>query len=194
MKIAAALLASGMLLTATPALTQQDVQKPQSAAAATDAAVKAKDISGRDTAREGVDDPVAWVRAAYAAPQDANHGLSADRYSKESVFSPRLRALFADDERYADGEVGRLDFNPFTGAQDDDIKQVAVEATEVDGAADRKVVVARFQNMDVRQSITYYFERIGGRWYIDDITGRAIGKDEAGWALSLILKYGHSGD
>ena len=194
MKIAAALLASGMLLTATPALTQQDVQKPQSAAAATDAAVKAKDISGRDTAREGVDDPVAWVRAAYAASDDQSHGLSADSYSKESVFSPRLRALFADDEGYAGGEVGRLDFNPFTGAQDDDIKQVAVEANEVDGAPDRKVVVARFQNMDTRQSITYYFERIGGRWYIDDIVGRAIGKDEAGWALSLILKYGHSGD
>jgi hypothetical protein len=190
MKIAAALLASGMLLTATPALTQQDHHRAQTTAVA----VHASGISARETAREGVDDPVAWVRAAYSAADDEGHGLSADSYSKEPVFSPRLRALFADDERYAGGEIGRLDFNPFTGAQDDDIKQVAVEAHEVDGAAERKVVVARFQNMDTRQSITYYFERIGGRWYIDDIMGRATGKDEAGWALSLILKYGYSGD
>jgi hypothetical protein len=184
MKIALGLLASGMLLAAAPGLAGSDV----ASAAAKGGAAAAQRQSAR---AGGVADPVAWVRAAYGPGTDG--GLTADRYSQEKVFSPRLRALFLDDERYAGGEVGRLDFNPFTGAQDDDIKQVAVTSHEVDGAANRKVVVARFQNMDVRQVQTFFFERIGGRWYIDDIAGRQEGKDDSAWSLSLILKYGFSG-
>jgi hypothetical protein len=126
----------------------------------------------------GVDDPVAWVRQAYD--------------SSTPEFSPRLRALFAEDESYANGEVGRLDFNPFSGAQDDDIKRADVTSSDVDGAPDRKVVIAKFRNMDVNQTITFYWERLAGRWYIDDISGRTAG-DPHGWTLSLILKFGSHG-
>jgi hypothetical protein len=45
--------------------------------------------------------------------------------------------------------------------------------------------------MDADQTIIYFWERIGGLWYIDDIAGRTAG-DPSGWTLSLILKYGHS--
>ena len=150
----------------------------------------------------GVADPAAWVRASYdpatraafdASPPPpagtANAPADDGRYSARPEFSPRLRALFADDEAYAGGEVGRLDFNPFTGAQDDDIKTALVTSEAVDGAPDRKVVTAKFRNMDASQTITYYWERIGGRWYIDDIAGRTAG-EPTGWTLSLILKYG----
>ena len=43
--------------------------------------------------------------------------------------------------------------------------------------------------MNASQTITYYWERIGGLWYIDDIAGRTAG-EPTGWTLSLILKYG----
>ena len=115
----------------------------------------------------GVADPAAWVRASYdpatraafdasppppagAADAPADDG----RYSARPEFSPRLRALFADDETYAGGEVGRLDFNPFSGAQDDDIKTANVTSDAVDGAPDRKVVTAKFRNMNASQTIT----------------------------------------
>ena len=146
----------------------------------------------------GVTDPVAWVRQSYdpatraafeAAPPPEDAPASDGRYSATPEFSPRLRALFLDDETYAGGEVGRLDFNPFTGAQDDDIKRVDVGSEAVDGAPDRKVVTAKFRNMDANQTITYFWERIGGLWYIDDIAGRTAG-EPTGWTLSLILKYG----
>jgi hypothetical protein len=146
----------------------------------------------------GVDDPVAWVRQAYdpASRQETGSSESATAgdggYSSTPEFSPRLRALFAEDESYANGEVGRLDFNPFSGAQDDDIKRADVTSSDVDGAPDRKVVIAKFRNMDVNQTITFYWERIAGRWYIDDISGRTAG-DSHGWTLSLILKFGSHG-
>ena len=115
----------------------------------------------------GVTDPVAWVRQSYdpatraafeAAPPPPAGAADAPaddgRYSARPEFSPRLRALFADDETYAGGEVGRLDFNPFTGAQDDDIKTANVTSDAVDGAPDRKVVTAKFRNMNASQTIT----------------------------------------
>jgi hypothetical protein len=152
----------------------------------------------------GVADPVKWVRESYDPAQraafDAAAGSGAGaaetpasdgRYSARPEFSPRLRALFADDEKYADGQVGRLDFNPFSGANDDDIKGAKVAAEAVDGAPGRKVVIARFRNMNVDQTITYFWERIGGRWYIDDIAGHTAG-EPYGWTLSLVLKYGQA--
>lgn len=152
----------------------------------------------------GVADPVAWVRQSYdpagraafdaatpPAAGAADEPAAEAGYSATPVFSPRLRALFLDDETYADGEVGRLGFNPFSGASDDDIRGAAVASQDVDGASNRKIVTARFRNMDVDQTITFFWERIGGLWYIDDIAGRTAG-EPSGWTLSLILKYGHS--
>jgi hypothetical protein len=148
----------------------------------------------------GVADPLKWVRDSYdpaqraafeAAGPAAETPTSEGGYSTRPEFSPRLRALFVDDEKYADGQVGRLDFNPFSGANDDDIKGAKVTAEAVDGAPGRKVVIARFRNMSVDQTITYFWERIGGRWYIDDIAGHTAG-EPYGWTLSLVLKYGQA--
>ena len=147
----------------------------------------------RATAPGGIQDPVAYVRNVYAPPAaGGRHASRADEgpYSANPNFTPRLRALFLDDEHYARGEVGRLEFNPFTGAQDDQISQVRVSERPVDGAPDRRVVTAHFHNIDTDQTVVYFFERIGGRWHIDDI----LYASPAGtWTLSLILRYGYSG-
>ena len=150
----------------------------------------------------GVADPVKWVRESYdpaqraafdAATRTATGAAAAPAsetgYSATPEFSPRLRALFVDDETYAHGQVGRLDFNPFSGANDDDIKGAKVTSEDVDGAPGRKVVTAKFRNMSVDQTIIFFWERIDGLWYIDDIAGRTAG-EPSGWTLSLILKYG----
>jgi hypothetical protein len=153
----------------------------------------------------GVADPAAWVRESYdpssrgafeaasrpAAGESAVAPQEAAGYSATPQFSPRLRALFAEDESYAGGDIGRLDFNPFSGASDDDISGARVTSEDVDGAPDRRVVTAKFRNMSAEQTITFFWERIGGLWYIDDIVGRRAGEPH-GWTLSLILKYGHA--
>ena len=146
----------------------------------------------RAVAHGGTLDPVAYVRNIYASAAPGSRQHSADRgaSSSDPDLTPRLRALFLDDEHYARGEVGRLEFNPYTGAQDDQISQLRVTARAVDGAPGRRVVTARFHNIDTDQTVVYFFERLGGRWYIDDI----LYASPAGtWTLSLILRYGYSG-
>lgn len=141
----------------------------------------------------GVDDPVAYVRQRYGPGGPDAGSSTATSNAQDPVYSPRLRALFADDERYAGGEVGRLEFSPYTGAQDDDIRQATVTSSDVDGAPDRRVVSAAFTNMGKPTRIHFYFERIGGRWFVDDISSPGYGEAEGpgAWTLSLILRYGH---
>jgi hypothetical protein len=130
----------------------------------------------------GVADPLAWVRAAYASSPGSG---SEANDSDNPAYTPRLRSLFADEEKYADGEVGRLEFNYMTGAQDDDISELKLEERQVDGAPDRKIVTASFRNIGKPTAIQFLFERSGERWCLDDVHS-----SPDGWTLSLILKYG----
>lgn len=133
----------------------------------------------------GVADPAAYIESVLKgevnAPFDGPN-------SKNPLYTQRLRNAFAEDEAYADGEVGRLDFDIFTGAQDGDLSDIQVEASDVDGAPDRKVVTARFKNGDLPTVVVFYFERADGRWLIDDVA--STGYDNNPWTLSLILRFG----
>jgi hypothetical protein len=195
--------AAVLLLASGPAAACSS--ESRSAAAAKSGPHAAAQANAAAPVTGGVADPAAWVRESYdpagraafdaafrpAAAASPDAPREAAGYSATPQFSPRLRALFAEDEAYADGQVGRLDFNPFSGASDDDIGGARVTSEDVHGAPDRKIVTAMFRNMDAEQTITFFWERIGGLWYIDDIAGRRAG-EPYGWTLSLILKYGHA--
>ena len=176
--------------------------------------------AGEKTAASGagVPDPVAYIRSVYAsdagaeaatAPSaagadtaDAASRESRQRGARESIVelygqkavnaTPRLTALFEDDAKYARGEIGRLSFNYFTGTQERQLSEVNVSGSDVDGAADRKVVVASFKNLDRPAKIHYYFEKIGDAWFIDDVASAGyLGADDPpAWVLSHVLKYG----
>lgn len=134
----------------------------------------------------GVADPAAFIRSVYTGDAEV-----AERDSENAVFTPRLRALFADAEHDAGGEVGRLEFNFWTNAQDDDVKSADVETRTVEGRDDRRIVAASFVNIGRPSTIHYYFERIDGRWYLDDVRNEGgKGADDWPWTLSLLLKYG----
>lgn len=143
----------------------------------------------------GIDDPQAWVLTHYVEAEKARGGAPDAAVdvpnSQRPEYSPRLRALFAEDEKYADGEVGRLEFDFTTGAQDDDIRQVKLTSRDIDGAA-RKAVTADFVNFGKPVQIVYYFEKIGDSWFLDDVASPGYGGQDGSppWALSLVLKYG----
>jgi hypothetical protein len=132
-----------------------------------------------------ITDPAAFVTGVYKRlATDRNYAPASDFYT------PRLKALWADMEHDAGGEVGRVDFEFWTNAQDWEIKDVKVSSARVEQNLRRKVVIARFVNEGRPTEICFYFERVGGRWLLDD--ARSVGKD-GGWTLSLILKYGWDG-
>ncbi len=144
----------------------------------------------------GVTDPLRFVKAAYRLD-----GQSPDRPAPPEMldqdkpeYSPRLRALFAIQQReHGKDEVGRLDMDIFTGTQDGELKDIRVVSAEVEYAVPpRRIVTATFTNMGRPTTMHFYFERMGAKWFLDDIATPGNGKpdDMPAWTLSLILKYG----
>jgi len=129
----------------------------------------------------GVTDPRALVAANYARYQ-ANPDVPPADLSL--VYSPRLRALFAAYDRDLGGGdlVGSLDFDWWTNAQDYRIANVRL--SERRGGPGRTTIVARFDNYDRHDAVSFQFVRIGNRWYLDDATHGGA----EGWRLSALLR------
>ena len=134
-----------------------------------------------------IDDPVKFVSGLYAkmAAATANKPYVAP----EDIYTPHLAELFALESKDAGGEVGRLDFDFWSNAQDWELSGVKVTGQPVEGAKDREVVIASFKNFHKPQEIHFYFEKTNSGWQLDDARS-LLGES---WTLSLILKYGWDG-
>jgi hypothetical protein len=132
-----------------------------------------------------IDDPVKFVSVLYAKMAAATSASPAP----EDIYTPRLASLFALEQKEAGGEVGRIDFDFWSNAQDWQLSGVKVSAVPVEGAKDREVVIAKFRNFGKRQEIHFYFEKTPSGWLLDD----ARSLEGETWTLSLILKYGWDG-
>jgi hypothetical protein len=127
-------------------------------------------------------DPKAFVTSVYQKlATDKNYSPPTDIYTRH------LANLWADMEHDANGEVGRVDFEFWADGQDWQIKNVDVNAMQIWGRPDRQMVRVTFLNTEQPEDIHFYFEKVNGRWLLDDVC--SIGKN--GWTLSLILKYGY---
>ena len=107
----------------------------------------------------------------------------------EDIYTPRLAALFALEQREAGDEVGRIDFDFWSNAQDWKRSGVKITSVPVEGAKAREVVIAKFKNFGKPEEIHFYFEKSAGGWSLDDARS-LVGES---WTLSLILKYGWDG-
>ncbi|MBS0469597.1 MAG: DUF3828 domain-containing protein [Proteobacteria bacterium] len=134
------------------------------------------------TAGTVISDPVAFVKTVYADSVGT-------KPEPDDIYTPRLDALFQLEQKEAGGEVGRIDFDFWINGQDSDIKNVKVGKIDVEGAADRMIVVASFLNFGKPEEIHFYFEKTKAGWKLDDVRS-AMGEQ---WTLSLILKYGWDG-
>ena len=128
-----------------------------------------------------IDDPAKFITGIYA-----NLSKNSSYNPPEDIYTPHLKSLWALEEKEAGGEVGRIDFDFWVNAQDFEIKDVKVSDAPVEGAKDRRIVVAKFKNLKTPGEIHFYFERVNGAWLLDDVRS-AVGEQ---WTLSLVLKYG----
>ena len=96
-----------------------------------------------------------------------------------------VTALTADREATPPGEVGRLDFDPFSDSQDPEIRRVVV-GMPVSGRADACQIDVRFDNAGTPTRIRFMLVRENGTWKIDDML--ALGADDRPrWRLIDIL-------
>lgn len=129
-----------------------------------------------------ITDPKAFVTEVYA------NLAKNDVYAPpDNIYTPRLQSLWTKMvQETSQDEVGAIDFEPWTNAQDWEIKNVVVMEAPVDHHDDRKIVIANFRNADRSETIVFYFEKFGGAWLLDDMSSGGA----EGWTLSLLLKYG----
>jgi hypothetical protein len=132
-----------------------------------------------------IDDPIKFVTSTYARIRDATK-VGNDAIP-EDIYTPRLSALMALDQKEAGGEVGRLDFEFWTNSQDWQLADVKVTGHTVENAKDREVVIAKFRNTGNPEEIHFYFEKTKSGWLLDD--AESVEKGSV-WTLSLILKFG----
>ncbi|MBV9045619.1 MAG: DUF3828 domain-containing protein [Alphaproteobacteria bacterium] len=129
-----------------------------------------------------IDDPAKFVTGVYTRMMQTK---PSDTYAPPTdIYTARLDALFKLDQKESGGEVGRIDFDFWSNAQDYQITGLKVTSHAVENAANRRVVIATFKNMNTPEKIYFYFEKTAAGWKLDDV--RAA-KD---WTLSVILKYG----
>jgi hypothetical protein len=144
-------------------------------------------LSAPAQAATQISDPVKFVSGLYSAMASAT---SAKPYvAPDDIYTLRLAALFALESKEAGGEVGRMDFDFWSNAQDWTLSAVKVTGVSVEGTKDREVVIATFKNFGKPQEIHFYFEKSKTGWLLDDARS-LVGET---WTLSLILKYGWDG-
>ena len=117
---------------------------------------------GLDAARSFVSD----LYAGYAHGEPDYLGKGADR-----VFSTRLLGLIrADQKATPEGDVGALDGDPICDCQDQQITDVAVEATPLSPGHVRARV--RFRNFGRPQDLTLDLALGRRGWRVDDVHTR----------------------
>jgi hypothetical protein len=129
-----------------------------------------------------IDDPLKFVTAVYKADVSKHP-------EPEDIYTPRLTALFALDTKEANGEVGRWDSDFWMNGQDGAISDVHITKADVDSAAGRQIVIAKFKNFKTPNEVHFYFEKTAQGWKLDDV--RSLLGDP--WVLSIQLKYGWDG-
>ena len=110
--------------------------------------------------------PKAVVEEAYR-PYTSGENFDWEGYDQNAVLSAGLQALYAKDAAEANGEVGRIDFDPLVNGQDYDIKKLVIGEPKMDG--DKAVVEVTFENFERPEKMDIVLVPEVGGYRIDDV-------------------------
>jgi hypothetical protein len=119
------------------------------------------------------DTPEALLKALYAPYGQKDFDWST--FDETKYRSNELNVLFAKDEKEADGEVGRLDFDPYVDGQDYQLTDMKFGAPTITG--DKAVVHVMFKNMGDAEDLTFTFVKEADGWKIDDVSSKKTGDE-----------------
>lgn len=124
---------------------------------------------------QDMSDPRAVVEALYSSYQPP-HEFPADM---RALRSKRLNDLFEADAQEADGEIGRIDFDPFINGQDYDVSKV--EVSEPAYAAGKALVRVNVVNFGQPDEFGVLLVKEADGWKIDDVWN-----DDAEYSYDLL--------
>ena len=81
--------------------------------------------------------------------------------------SADLKELYDKDAKEADGEVGRLDFDPFIDGQDYEIKDLVIGEPAI--AGDAATVPVSFSNFGMAEKLQFSLVKEADGWKVDDV-------------------------
>lgn len=126
-------------------------------------------------------DPVDLITAIYQTYTDIAPGEDGTP-NVEGVYSERLQALVDKDQKETpEGEVGRMDWDPFVDGQDWQLTELKI--APVSKEATQAEVRATFKNFGEPRDILFALVLEDGHWRIDDIQETL----EPRWTMSKIL-------
>ncbi|HVY52740.1 MAG TPA: DUF3828 domain-containing protein [Devosia sp.] len=113
------------------------------------------------------DTPKALLEALYA-PYSKGESFDWSTWDESQFRSKHLNELFAKDEKEANGDIGRLDFDPYIDGQDYQISKLTIGEAKIEG--DTATVEVTFNNFDLGEDLTFTLVREADGWKIDDVT------------------------
>lgn len=111
------------------------------------------------------DTPKALLEALYVPYSKADFDW--DKWDESSLRSAHLNELFAKDAKEANGDVGRLDFDPYIDGQDYQISDLKIGDAVIDGDAAK--VEVTFKNFDTPDDLMFSLVKEADGWKIDDV-------------------------
>lgn len=119
-------------------------------------------ISAFATAKESPEQIVRKLYDAYFQPSVQESSVVFEDYA-----SAELKALFAKDEKLADGEIGCIDYDFIIQGQDYDAENI--KRTLKIKTLDNNRVEAKFQNFDTPATVIYQFACTENQCQITDL-------------------------
>lgn len=115
------------------------------------------------------DTPEALLKALYS-PYGQGDSFDWSNWDDAQFRDKHLNDLFAADLKEANGDVGRLDFDPYIDGQDYDIKELKFGTPAIKG--DTATVEVTFKNFDYAEDLTFTLVKEDGGWKIDDVVSK----------------------
>jgi hypothetical protein len=114
------------------------------------------------------DTPADLMKAIYSHYTDAKFDW--DSFDEATVRSKALNMLFDKDAKEANGEVGRIDFDPYVDGQDYEITKLKIGAPTVKG--DTATVEVKFNNFEMEEDMVFTLVKEADGWKIDDVNSK----------------------
>jgi hypothetical protein len=110
--------------------------------------------------------PQALLDALYT-PYKAGDGFDWSNWDESKFRSKELNALFDKDAKEADGDIGRLDFDPYIDGQDYQITDLKFGEPTING--DTAKVEVTFKNFDSAEDLLFTLVKEPDGWKVDDV-------------------------
>ena len=111
------------------------------------------------------DTPAALLKALYTPYTTANFDW--DNWDESKLRSKELNALFDKDTKEANGDIGRLDFDPYIDGQDYQITDLVFHDAVITG--DTAKVEVTFKNFDTSEDLMFTLVKEADGWKVDDV-------------------------